>query len=42
MLNSGAIIVPPNRRSTEYLKAYVAKEIERNAAPIRALGLSIE
>ena len=42
MLNSGAIIVPPERRSTEYLKAYVPKEIEKNAAPIRAAGLSIE
>jgi tripartite-type tricarboxylate transporter receptor subunit TctC len=42
MLNSGAIVVPPERRSTQYLKEYMAKEIEKNAAPIRAAGLSIE
>ena len=33
---------PPERRSTEYLKDYMAKEIEKNGAPIRAAGLSIE
>ena len=42
MLAAGAIVVAPERRSTEYLKAYVPKEIEKNAAPIRAAGLSIE
>ena len=42
MLNSGAMVVAPDRRSTEYFKGYVAKEIEKNAAPIRAAGLSIE
>ena len=42
MLASGAIVVPPERRSTEYLKDYMAKEIEKNGAPIRAAGLSIE
>ena len=42
MLASGAIIEPPERRSTEYLREYMAKEIEKNGAPIRAAGLSIE
>ena len=42
MLASGAIIVPPERRSTEYLKEYMVKEIEKNGAPIKAAGLSIE
>jgi tripartite-type tricarboxylate transporter receptor subunit TctC len=42
MLASGAIIVPPERRSTEYLKDYMVKEVEKNGAPIRAAGLSIE
>ncbi len=42
MLASGAIIVPPERRSTAYLKDYMIKEIEKNGAPIRAAGLSIE
>jgi tripartite-type tricarboxylate transporter receptor subunit TctC len=42
MLTAGAIVVPPERRSTEYMKDYLPKEIEKNAAPIRAAGLSIE
>ena len=42
MLAAGAIIVAPERRSTEYFKAFVPKEIEKNAAPIRAAGLSME
>jgi tripartite-type tricarboxylate transporter receptor subunit TctC len=42
MLTSGAIVVAPERRSTEYFKAFVPKEIEKNAAPIRAAGLSME
>lgn len=42
LLAAGAIVVPLERRSTEYLKAYVAKDVEKNAAPIRAAGLSME
>ena len=42
MLAAGAIVVAPDRRSTEYFKAYVPKEIEKNGAPIRAAGLSME
>ena len=42
MLTAGAIVVPPERRSTEYMKDYLPKEIEKNAAPIRAAGLSME
>jgi len=42
MLAAGAIIVPPDRRSTAYFKAYIPKEIEKNGAPIRAAGLSME
>jgi tripartite-type tricarboxylate transporter receptor subunit TctC len=42
MLNSGAVVVAPERRSTEYFKDFVSKEIEKNGAPIRAAGLSIE
>ena len=34
--------VSPERRATEYLRQYVESEIERNAAPIRATGASIE
>ena len=42
MLTAGAIVVPPERRSTEYMKDYLPKEIEKNAAPIRGAGLSME
>jgi tripartite-type tricarboxylate transporter receptor subunit TctC len=42
MLSSGAVVVKPERRSTAYFKDFVAKEIENNAGPIRAAGLSME
>jgi tripartite-type tricarboxylate transporter receptor subunit TctC len=41
-LKAGAIVVAPERRSTEYLKQYVESEIVKNAAPIKAAGISIE
>ena len=41
-LKAGAVIVPPERRSTEYLRKYVETEIEKNAVPIKAAGISIE
>ena len=42
LLTSGAIVVPPQRRSTDYLKKFMVSEIEKNAAPIRAAGISME
>jgi tripartite-type tricarboxylate transporter receptor subunit TctC len=36
----GATVVPPERRSPEYLRAFVASEIEKWAAPIRAANLT--
>jgi tripartite-type tricarboxylate transporter receptor subunit TctC len=42
MLTGGAIVAAPERRSMEYVRTYVPKEIEKNAIPIRAAGLSIE
>ena len=42
LLAAGAIVVPTARRSTEYLKRYVDKEIEKNAAPLRAAGISMD
>ena len=41
-LSAGAIIVPPERRSIEYLRRYVDSEIAKNAVPIKAAGISIE
>jgi tripartite-type tricarboxylate transporter receptor subunit TctC len=42
MLASGAVVVAPERRSAAYFKDFVVKEIEKNAGPIRAAGLSME
>ena len=42
LLAAGAIVVPTERRSTEFLRKYVPVEIEKNGAPIRAAGIQIE
>jgi tripartite-type tricarboxylate transporter receptor subunit TctC len=42
LLATGTIVAPPERRSSDYLKSFVAAEIEKNAAPIRAAGLAVE
>jgi tripartite-type tricarboxylate transporter receptor subunit TctC len=42
LLEAGAIVVAPERRSPEYLQRYVASEIEKNAAPIKAAGISMD
>jgi len=42
MMTGGAIVVPPEHRSTEYFKAFVPKDVEKNAAPIKAAGLAVE
>ena len=38
----GAVTVAPERRSPGYLQKFVASEIDKNAAPIRAAGLAID
>jgi tripartite-type tricarboxylate transporter receptor subunit TctC len=35
----GAVVVAPERRSSEYLRTFVASEIAKNAAPIKAAGI---
>jgi tripartite-type tricarboxylate transporter receptor subunit TctC len=42
LLEAGAIVVAPERRTPEYLQRYVVSEIEKNAAPIRAAGISMD
>ena len=42
LLRTGSLVVAPERRTTEFFRQYVLDEIERNAAPIRATGASIE
>ena len=38
----GAVLVAPERRSSEYLAGFVRSEIEKWAAPIRSSGVSVE
>jgi tripartite-type tricarboxylate transporter receptor subunit TctC len=38
----GAIPVAPERRSPSYLRTFVASEIAKNAAPIKAAGIAID
>ena len=38
----GAIVVAPERRSPEYLQAFVESEIAKNAIPIKATGVAID
>ena len=38
----GATVVAPDRRSPDYLQSFVAREIARWAAPIRASGVSMD
>jgi len=38
----GAMTVAPERRSPAYLQQFVASEIEKNAAPLKAAGISID
>src|SRR5258708_3252120 len=38
----GAVTVAPERRSPAYLQTFVASEIEKNAAPIKAAGIAID
>ncbi len=42
LLESGAIVVAPERRSPEYLQRYVESEIEKNAKPLKAAGISMD
>jgi tripartite-type tricarboxylate transporter receptor subunit TctC len=38
----GAIPVAPERRSSDYLRAFAASEIAKNATPIKAAGIAID
>jgi tripartite-type tricarboxylate transporter receptor subunit TctC len=42
LMDIGAAAVAPERRSPEYLAAFVASEIAKWAAPIKAAGISIQ
>ena len=38
----GVDLVPPERRSTDYLAKFVASEVDRWAVPIKAAGIRID
>jgi tripartite-type tricarboxylate transporter receptor subunit TctC len=42
LASTGTFVVPAERRSTAYLQSIIGPEIEKNGAPIRAAGMSIE
>ena len=42
LVELGIEVVAPERRSADYLKAFVAREIEKWAGPIRATGVSLD
>jgi len=42
LATNGTYVVPPEKRSTEYLAGMIEPEIEKNGAPIKAAGLSVE
>jgi tripartite-type tricarboxylate transporter receptor subunit TctC len=39
---TGTFVVAPERRSTAYLQSIIGPEIEKNGAPLKAAGMSIE
>ena len=39
---NGTYVVPPDKRSTEYLQSIIGQEIEKNGAPLKAAGISID
>jgi tripartite-type tricarboxylate transporter receptor subunit TctC len=42
LVATGTFVVPPEHRSTAYLQSIIAPEIEKNGAPLRAAGMSID
>jgi tripartite-type tricarboxylate transporter receptor subunit TctC len=42
LIATGTFIVPPEHQTTEYLQSIIGLEIEKNGAPLKAAGMSIE
>lgn len=42
LAGNGIYVVPPEKRTTEYLESIIGPEIEKNGAPIKAAGMSVE
>jgi hypothetical protein len=41
-VETGTFVVPPEHQTTAYLQSIIGPEIEKNGAPLRAAGMSIE
>jgi tripartite-type tricarboxylate transporter receptor subunit TctC len=39
---TGTFVVPPEHQTTEYLQSIIGPEIEKNGAPLKAAGMSID
>jgi hypothetical protein len=39
---NGTYVVATEHRSTEYLQSIIVSEIEKNGAPLRAAGMSVD
>ena len=42
LAKNATYVVPPEHRSTEYFESIIGPEIEKNAAPLKAAGMSID
>jgi tripartite-type tricarboxylate transporter receptor subunit TctC len=42
LVETGTFVVPPDHQSTEYLQSIIGPEIEKNGAPLKAAGMSID
>jgi len=42
LANNATYVVPPDHRSTAYFESIIVPEIDKNAAPLKAAGMSIE
>jgi tripartite-type tricarboxylate transporter receptor subunit TctC len=42
LVATGTFVVPPEHRSTAYLQSIIGSEIEKNGAPLRAAGMTID
>lgn len=42
LAGTGTFVVPPEHQTTAYLQSIIGPEIEKNGAPLRAAGMSIE
>jgi len=42
LVTTGTFVVPPEHRSTDYFESIIVPEIEKNGAPLKAAGMSVE